>query len=302
MAQAKKGTRSKTTAKKKGTQNTSDKSILAAVCCFVLALLLILFFFVNSEAPINRMFKKFLMGLFGSPSVLIPFILMIFGVYLIKIRDTKKAIQKAILVFVTLSAVSAFVHLSETDMVNFSNSYSSASKSSVGESFGGGLFGACIALPLFNLFGRAAAFVVLSVILLVLVSYISECSIISLAMGLGHGIYEFFRNSSKTVDKEKDYKRGIEMTEKLSKKRQEKQNSMSAGDILSEMKDADLRQTKQIEFEDEKITAGNDKIKSIKKKKKKIEESAEAARDEGFSIMWMMCFAVCMMKQRSRMM
>ena len=277
MAKTKKGAKSQ----KKKTQavrSGGDKSILAAVGCFTVSLLLMLFFFVDSDAPINGMFKELLLGLFGVPAVIIPFLLIAFGIYLIKIRDTQKVSRKAVLVFLMLSTVSAFVHLSETDVVKFANAYSAASEQSIGASFGGGFFGACIACPLFNLFHKAAAYVILSVISIVLVSYISECSVVGLIMGLCRGVYDLFSDSAKKVDNKKDYNRGIEMTERIAEKRQKKQESMSAAEILSEMKEASV----QLEIEEEKITAGDDKIQSIKKKKKKIEEQAETAKEEGF--------------------
>lgn len=279
MAKSKKGTKAKSTQKQQRKNISKDNSVLNGVCCIVAALLLILFFFVNSEAPINRLFKELLLGLFGVPAVLLPFILIAFGIYIIKIKDMRKVAQKAVLAFFILSSISAYLHLFESDVIKLKNAFSAASCQSIGGSIGGGLFGACIALPLYNLFDKAAAYVILTVISVGLISCISECSVVSLIFGMCQGIYDIFSSSAKKLDTKKDYGRGVEMTERIVERKKSKTNNMSASELLSEMKNADV--TKQAESE-EKITAGDDKIRSIKSKKQKLAEQAETAKEEGF--------------------
>lgn len=279
MAKNKKGTKAKSAQKQQRKNISKDNSAINGVCCIVAALLLILFFFVNSEAPINRLFKELLLGLFGAPAVLLPFILITFGIYIIKIKDMSKVARKAVLAFFILSSISAFLHLFEPDVIKLKNAFSAASCQNVGGSIGGGLFGACIALPLYNLFDKAAAYVILTVISVGLISCISECSVISLIFGICQGIYDIFSDSAKKLDTKKDYGRGVEMTERIAERKKSKANNMSASDILSEMKNAEVTKTKDSE---EKITAGDDKIRSIKSKKKKLEEQTEAAKEDGF--------------------
>ncbi len=285
MAKNTRGKQKKTENKGKHQRVVQDNSLLYAVICFAVAILLFLFFFVDSSAVVNKMFKQNLLGLFGVPAILIPFILVGLGVYFAKSRNSQKAGRKLILSFLTLSVISAFVHLSEEDVSGLGQAFSSAYALTIMSSHGGGFFGACIALPLYSLMHKAAAYIILSGILLTLVSFISECSVIGLLAGIVKGLYQIFRDSVNDIDNSKSVEKGCEMTKNVVKRRK---NKMSTSDILSEIKDVDI--TKNQVGIDEidtitnegRITAGDESMKSLKKKSREIIDKADRAKDEGF--------------------
>ncbi len=292
-ANASGGGRKNASVSNKNKQETivEDKSILYAVIYFLAALLLILFFFVDSSAPINSEIKKLLLGLFGVPAITIPFIFIGLGVYLIKVRNSKKAKKKALLAFLTLSVASGFVHLSQVDILGFAQAYSSAHANTIAASRGGGFFGALISLPLYYLMHKEATYVILTGLLVWLVSLISECSVIGLLMGMGKGVVQIFTESARDINKEDSFEKGRQITQKVAEKKKKQGTPMSGEEIISEISDFDIPVKKQVDIEDisilgeeeEKGGKNTTKIKKIKEKSKKIGEIADKVHEEGFT-------------------
>lgn len=288
MAKNTKGRQKKSGAKGKHQVAVEDKSLLYAVICFAVGILLLLFFFVDSSAVINRMFKQNLLGLFGVPAILIPFILGGLGAYLVKIRNSHKAGRKAILSFFALSVISAFVHLSNPEVLGLGQAFSSGYALTIMSSHGGGFFGACVALPLYSLMHKAAAYIILSGILLTLISFISECSVIGLVFGIVKGVYQIFKESVNDIDNSNSIEKGRAMTENIARCAKSKKESMSTSDILSEIKDIDITQNQvgideiDIITDSGRITAGDESMKSLKRKSREFAEKADKAKDEGF--------------------
>lgn len=288
MAKNTKGRPKKSGAKGKHQSAVEDKSLLYAVICFAAAVLLLLFFFVDSSAVVNRMFKQNLLGLFGVPAILIPFILIGLGVYFLKAKNSQKGGRKAILSFLTLCVISAFVHLSDTDVLGLGQAFSSGYALTIMSSHGGGFFGALIALPLYSLMHKAAAYIILSGILLTLVSFISECSVIGLIFGVFKGIYQIFAESVKDIDNASSIEKGRAMTENIARRTKNRKEPMTTSDILSEIKDIDVTGNQvgideiDIITDSGRITAGDESMKALKRKSREIQDRADKAKDEGF--------------------
>lgn len=295
MAKTKKGNtgeKGKSSAKK--TQKTqkvqkADNRILTAAICIGAGVLLSVFFFIDSEAVLSAFFKSVLLGLFGRIAVIIPFLLVAFGVYILVADDFGKVKQKALFTFLTMVVISAFGHLCEKDVLSIGEAYHSAAQRTVDACYGGGLFGALLAWPMYSLMHRIASCIVLIAAVVALVSLIAECSILSLIYGFIKGIVQFFSDSASKVDKETAYERGRKMSEKVMKrtmpKREEKEvgKAMSTKELLEEMNNNEAAVGRQLKFEsddNEEIVAGDGKIEQIKKRRKAMDEHTKKVKDD----------------------
>ncbi len=279
----------KSSSRKKSNQNKHIKeqvnnSVLYGVICIVVSLLLMLFFFVDSSAPISRFFKQNLLGFFGVPAVLVPFVVLGIGIYLLKDKNSIKAARKSFFIFLILSVISAFVHLSSGDVIRFTSAFDSAYALTLSSSHGGGLFGAMLAVPLYELLHKAAAYIILSFILLILISLVTEYSVVSLIIGICKGLYSCFVDSGREIDNEKSYQKGKEISENMVKHVRKKNQSMSTSEVLAELEAVkEIGSSSQMSFEDIDIPIGNEKaeqkdiIKSIKEKNKKIKDNIKNA-------------------------
>ena len=273
----------------KKTNNTGENKNLTAAICVGVGVLLGIFFFVDSEAMLSGFFKSLFLGLFGRIAVIIPFLFVAFGIYILVGEDYKKVKQKALFTFLTLTVISAFGHLCERDVLSIGEAYHSAAQRTVDACYGGGLFGALIAWPLYNLMHRIASCVVLIAVVIGLVSLIAECSIISLIFGFIKGIVQFFMESSSKVDRESAYERGRKISEKVINKAreqspgEEKNEFVKTTGFMGGTKDEDIRPGKQITLENadkDVFGVGDDKIKGIKDKRKAIDEQTKKVKDD----------------------
>ena len=92
----------------------------------IIGLLITMFLFLDPEAPVNGFFKELLLGLFGMPVFMLPFLIFEVGIYGLR----KKCLTGKRLTFALLSltCVSALYHLcTRGDLIPFGDSYILAS-------------------------------------------------------------------------------------------------------------------------------------------------------------------------------
>ena len=221
--------------KRPSRKNTSpEKFYLKTFGAIGLGIILALFMYVASEAPVNIFCKKFILGLFGLPGGIVPFILIGVGIY--HFNSQKKFGEKLALCFGSLVCISAMLHICMGNIVSIADSYSAAASDSFLESFGGGLLGALIACPLRSLIGGIAGFVILLLVLLGLVSLIIQHSVFAAIYGALRGLFGAVRESAREIDTDEDYNKVYDRTKKAAKKKIESK-SMAGSDMIKEALD-----------------------------------------------------------------
>ncbi len=221
--------------KRPAKKNTGPEKFYLKVFGLIgLGIILALFMYVASDAPVNGFFKKLVLGLFGLPGALVPFILMGVGVYYF--NEQKKFGEKLALAFGSLMCISAMFHLCSDSVVSISDSSATAACNAFFESYGGGLMGALLACPLHGLMGGIAGFVVVLFILLGLISLLIQHSVFAVIYGAIKGLFGAVRESAKEIDTDEDYNKVYDRTKKAAKKKIDSR-SMSGSDMIKEALD-----------------------------------------------------------------
>ena len=119
---------------------------------------------------INNAVKNLFRGLFGICGYFVPVVCAGVSAYLIKTKDIKRFWSKVILSFLVLINVSAIVNLSS---INTDISYAF----SAGQQYiCGGLLGACVSVFMEQMVQKVASYIILSITLIVLASFITNVS------------------------------------------------------------------------------------------------------------------------------
>ena len=179
MAQKKRSARSKKPAasasKNKRKKQGNDYFIYHLIITALSALFLGIFLYTNSDAIVNTFVKKTLTGLFGVVAYLIPLSLMAKAVYLFCTKNIKRFWIKFTLSTLAIVNLSAIVHLMTADNLNSVGTigFIDAVVTSMGN---GGIVGAFVSVLLVKLVQKIAAYIILTMTLLVLLGAISGIS------------------------------------------------------------------------------------------------------------------------------
>lgn len=267
MAQTKKKVSTKGKSRKKQKNKVNPLGVAAG---FIIGgVLLAVFLFLDAEAPVNGFFKKILLGLFGKPAVLLPFMLIGLGIYSFNSRE--KVAEKTVLSFLSLICVSALFHLCTGVMIiPVADSYQVASGLYLSESIGGGVLGAIISYPLCYMIHRIASFIIIFILLLIFISLLIRYSVFAAIFGGAKGIYGAVRESAKEMDTKKDYEQAY-IHSKEAAKRITAGRSMSGEEILEAAKGFSEDNQKKSPVKQE-----------VKKKSRKNDEPPAEAKKEEF--------------------
>ncbi len=165
----------KRTARKKTKKRTRNKNYLPThiISMIIITILLAVFMYVDygEGGVFSKAVKTALCGLFGVCGFFVPMISAGTAAYLIKFRDVKKFWGKTALSFLALINVSALVNLSVGSGINeaFYFGYTDYS--------GGGFLGACVSVFMEQMVQKIASYIILSVTLIILASFITNVSI-----------------------------------------------------------------------------------------------------------------------------
>ncbi len=167
-------TKKKTTSKKSAANN-KRKNYLPTyiITMIILTLLVSVFMYVEygSGGIVNTAVKKALCGMFGICGFFVPVLLAGVTAYLVNTKDIKKFWIKLLLSFLALVNVSALINLSLGNTIPFAFVYGC-------ENFaGGGFLGACVSVFMENMVQKVASYIILSLTLILLASFISGVSI-----------------------------------------------------------------------------------------------------------------------------
>ena len=243
--------RKRKTKRTKGKQKVYDNLYVKSFGLIALGILFAIFLLVDSDAPVNGFVKSMLLGLFGKPAILLPVILIGVGIYYFK--NQKKYTEKLILAFSSLVCISTLFHLCTSNIIPFSDSYSSAACTSFFESGGGGFFGAIIACPLSSLIYRVASFIIVLILLLMFVSFLFNYSLFAAIFGMIKGYFGAIFESGKELNSKDDYERAYTKT-KTAAKAKRSTKSMTANEIIGEALDfsdeSPSKDKKQKNFDD----------------------------------------------------
>lgn len=165
---------SKTTAKATVKKNNQTKNYMPTyiISSMLITLLLAVFMYIDTGngGVINNAVKNLFRGLFGICGYFVPVICAGVSAYLIKTKDIKRFWSKVILSFLALINVSAIVNLSS---INTDISYAF----SAGQQYiCGGLLGACVSVFMEQMVQKVASYIILSITLIVLASFITNVS------------------------------------------------------------------------------------------------------------------------------
>ena len=165
---------SKTTAKATVKKNNQTKNYMPTyiISSMLITLLLAVFMYIDTGngGVINNAVKNLFRGLFGICGYFVPVVCAGVSAYLIKTKDIKRFWNKVILSFLALINVSAIVNLSS---INTDISYAF----SAGQQYiCGGLLGACVSVFMEQMVQKVASYIILSITLIVLASFITNVS------------------------------------------------------------------------------------------------------------------------------
>ena len=165
---------SKTTAKATVKKNNQTKNYMPTyiISSMLITLLLAVFMYIDTGngGVINNAVKNLFRGLFGICGYFVPVVCAGVSAYLIKTKDIKRFWSKVILSFLALINVSAIVNLSS---INTDISYAF----SAGQQYiCGGLLGACVSVFMEQMVQKVASYIILSITLIVLASFITNVS------------------------------------------------------------------------------------------------------------------------------
>lgn len=266
MAQTKKKASTKGKSRKKQKNKVNPTGLAAG---FIIGgVLLAVFLFLDAEAPVNGFFKKILLGLFGKPAVLLPFILIGLGIYCFNRQD--RVAEKTVLSFLSLICVSALFHLCTGGMIiSVADSYQVASGQYLSESIGGGVFGAVISCPLCYMIHRVASFIIIFIAFLIFISLLIRYSIFAAIFGGAKGIYGAVKESAKEIDTKKDFEQAYIHSKEAAKKITSGR-SMSGEEILDAAKG----------FSEDKHKNKNVKPEPVKSRRRTDTPAAEAKEEK----------------------
>lgn len=165
----------KRTTRKKAAKKTRNKNYLPThiISMIIVTILLAVFMYVDygDGGIFSKAIKTALCGLFGVCGFFVPMISAGTAAYLIKFRDVKKFWGKFALSFLALINISALVNLSSGNSINeaFYFGYTNYS--------GGGFLGACVSVFMEQMVQKVASYIILSVTLIILASFITNVSI-----------------------------------------------------------------------------------------------------------------------------
>ena len=159
---------------KKQPERETSSHVTYAVVTAITAILLGVFMFVDtgSGGIVSGFVKSVLCGVFGIMAYFLPAVMAGLSVYLIKYRNTKKFWVKLCLVMLAVVNIGAFIALSGDVPAGDAYGYGAMYH------MGGGLFGGYAAAFMEEMVQKVAAYIIFSVTLLVLLSFIMGMSLI----------------------------------------------------------------------------------------------------------------------------
>lgn len=163
-------TKRKTT-KRKNKKNYIPTYILSLL--FITLILAVLMYMPQQGGIINRAVTTVFCGLFGVCGYFVPIALAFGTAYMIKNKDIKKFWGKMVLGFLALVNISALVNLTTYNDINDAFYYGYSNHT------GGGLLGACVSVFMENMVQKVASYIILSITLIILASFITNVSLFS---------------------------------------------------------------------------------------------------------------------------
>lgn len=163
-------TKRKTT-KRKNKKNYIPTYILSLL--FITLILAVLMYMPQQGGIINRAVTTVFCGLFGVCGYFVPIALAFGTAYMIKNKDIKKFWGKMVLGFLALVNISALVNLTTYNGINDAFYYGYSNHT------GGGLLGACVSVFMENMVQKVASYIILSITLIILASFITNVSLFS---------------------------------------------------------------------------------------------------------------------------
>lgn len=161
----------KKTTKRKNKKNYIPTYILSLL--FITLILAVLMYMPQQGGIINRAVTTVFCGLFGVCGYFVPIALAFGTAYMIKNKDIKKFWGKMILGFLALVNISALVNLTTYNGINDAFYYGYSNHT------GGGLLGACVSVFMENMVQKVASYIILSITLIILASFITNVSLFS---------------------------------------------------------------------------------------------------------------------------
>ncbi|MCC8161226.1 MAG: DNA translocase FtsK [Oscillospiraceae bacterium] len=174
MATKKKTARKKTSRKKTQKKNYLPTYIISSM---VITILLAIFMYIDygEGGVVNKAVKNAFCGLFGVCGFFVPLIMAGATAYLVKFKNIKRFWGKLGLLFLALVDVSALVNMPQNNPADiaFYLGYENYE--------GGGFLGACVSEFMKNMVQEIASYIILSILLIVLASFITHIPIFTAA-------------------------------------------------------------------------------------------------------------------------
>jgi S-DNA-T family DNA segregation ATPase FtsK/SpoIIIE len=257
--------------KKKNDKNFTNE--VRGIFVFSLGILVILSLYTSGSVGIFELIiRNFLLGFFGSPAYILPFILVIWSFFIIFDTDREIFKSKIKYVFILMIVISSILQLSKLNSyeygirnLNFTDAMiMSYKESKEGSVFSGGIIGGFVGFQLsiiFQFIGTLVVLVSSSVVLLVKITDVSLAKVIKI---FNASLYSLFNNgknfSKKSYEKYKKTK--IEKSKldiKIDGDKTDKKNKKLNKNLLSKIKKSKEENSKKEEVLEKK---DNDKSES----------------------------------------
>lgn len=195
--------------KKPGTKtnkkaNKGIYSEIAGILVLALGLLIFFGFYVdNSIGIFGDSIRRFLTGMSGVPSFIIPVLIIAYSILLIFRKDKSQVKTKVVYTFVLFVLVSAIFHTGNYQYSNYQNRtpldcivifYKEGQNLA-----GGGVLGGIAALPLILVFKPLGAIIILVSLSIVNIMLLTDVSIYGLAKKTGSGLASCFKKLAKGI-------------------------------------------------------------------------------------------------------
>ncbi len=193
------GTRKKTVQKKTAQKDYINTYIVGFS---ILSVLLIIFMFIDAGGLINGAVKNALLGCLGFGAYLVPFFLAGTTGYLIKTRELRSFWIKLLLCVLATVNISALLHFIVSPTIPVLQAYETGVAG-----IGGGFLGACVAVALEAMLQKIASVILLLFSLVILISFITNVSIISAIISFFKGMFGGFKEEYQNI-------RDVDMSQK----------------------------------------------------------------------------------------
>ena len=207
---------------KRNTENKKNNNQMhysvSASLLFLTSILTGLFIYTNSSALLAKILRNGALAIFSISAYLIPFILVLLGVYVIKTKTTKRLLLKGILALVECGLVSSLYQLLVNPKLPVEKLMSYAEKLK-----SGGLIGGLISNIFASLIGVPASVVIVLFAIVALLSIILKVSVISMISSFISG----FKSMKKELDEVEEldsYEGGRKFAQKINNKKKYKKS------------------------------------------------------------------------------